>query len=268
MAITIASVACGGDAEVGLPAGDHLHSLAVTDGGDLLLGLHGGLYRSGDGTRWELVGLEGQDAMVIASAQQPMFVAGHGVLVRSDDGGNTFAELRPADLPGLDIHAFAQSPSDGGVIYAFVVGHGLFASADAGDTWERRAELGIIPPDTFGLAIVGSGVDVLMVVGPESGGLRSEDGGRSFIRVLEVPAWAMAADPASPSLLWALTGEGLARSDDAGLSWQPVSALDDLEGQPLALAVAPGGLWVATEDPRALYSSTDGGVVWELVAGS
>lgn len=266
--MTVALVACGGGAEAGLPSGDHVHSLGVTDDGGLLLGLHGGLYRSDDGTAWELVGLDGQDAMVIASAQQPMFVAGHEVLARSDDGGSTFAELRPADLPGFDIHAFAQSPTDGRVIYAFVVGHGLYASADAGDTWERRAELGIIPPDTFGLAIVGSEVDLLMVVGPESGGVRSEDGGRSFIRVLEVPAWAVALDPNQPTRVWVLTTDGLARSDDAGLSWQPVSALDDLEGQPLTLAVGPGVLWVATEDPRALYSSTDGGVTWELVAGS
>ncbi|MGI8518003.1 MAG: WD40/YVTN/BNR-like repeat-containing protein [Acidimicrobiia bacterium] len=266
--MTIALISCGGDAEARLPAGDHLHSLGVTGDGGLLLGLHGGLYGSDDGTSWELVGLDGQDAMVIASAQQPMFVAGHEVLDRSDDGGSTFAELRPADLPGLDIHAFAQAPTDGRVIYAFVVGHGLFASADAGDTWERRAELGIIPPDTFGLAIVGSEVDLLMVVGPESGVLRSEDGGRSFIQVMEVPAWAVALDPNQPTFVWALTNDGLARSDDAGLSWQPVSALGDLEGQPLALAVGSEVLWVATEDPRALYSSTDDGVTWELVARS
>jgi photosystem II stability/assembly factor-like uncharacterized protein len=260
--------ACGGDASVGLPSGDHLHSLGVTVDGDLLLGLHGGLYRSDDGTVWELVGLEGQDAMVIASAQQPMFIAGHEVFARSDDGGSTFAELRPADLPGLDIHAFAQAPVDGRVIYAFVMGHGLFASNDAGDTWEPRADLRVIPPDTFGLAVVGSDVDTLVVVGPESGVLRSDDGGRSFNRVSEVPTWAVAVVPATPSGLWALTGTGLARSDDAGLTWQSTSGLEELDGQPLALAAGPAALWVATEDPRALYRSTDDGATWELVAGS
>lgn len=253
---------------MGLPSGDHLHSLGVTIDGDLLLGLHGGLYRSDDGKAWELVGLEGQDAMVIASAEQPLFVAGHEVFARSDDGGNTFDELRPADLPGLDLHAFAQAPANGQAIYAFVVGHGLFASGDAGDTWERRAELGTIPPDTFGLAVVGSNTETLVVVGPESGVLRSEDGGRNFVRVLDMPSWAVAIDPEQPGLVWALITDGLARSDDAGLNWQPASALEELEGQPQALAVGSGRLWVATEDPRALYSSTDGGTSWELVASS
>jgi photosystem II stability/assembly factor-like uncharacterized protein len=206
--------------------------------------------------------------MVIASAQQPMFVAGHEVFARSDDGGSTFAELRPADLPGLDIHAFAQAGVDPRVIYAFVVGHGLFVSNDAGDTWELRAELGVIPPDTFGLAVVGSDVDTLVLVGPESGVLRSVDGGRNLIQVLDVPSWAVATNPEQPGVAWALTSGGLARSDDIGLSWQSASALEELEGHPQALAVGSGELWVVTEDPRALYSSTDLGTTWELVASS
>ncbi len=206
--------------------------------------------------------------MVIASAEQPMFVAGHEVFARSDDGGNTFDELRPADLPGLDIHAFAQAPADGQVIYAFVVGHGLFASTDAGESWELRAKLGNLPADTFGLAVVGSDSDTLVVVGPESGVLRSEDGGRTFIQILDVPAWAVAVDPSEPGAVWALTRTGLARSDDEGLTWTAASTLDEMEGQPLALTVGPVGLWVATEDPRALYNSTDDGTTWDLVAGS
>lgn len=270
VAVVMASTAaaCGSGDTAGLPSGDHLHSLGVTDEGGLLLGLHGGLYRSDNGTAWELVGLEGQDAMVIASAQQPMFVAGHEVFARSEDGGSTFTELRPTDLPGLDIHAFAQAVVNGRVIYAFVVGHGLFASDDAGDTWELRTELGVIPPDTFGLAVVGSNADMLMVVGPESGVLHSEDGGRSFIQVLEVPAWAVAVDPTELGVVWALTSAGLARSDDAGFTWQSTPGLEELAGQPMALAVGSGVLWVATEDPRGLYSSTDGGATWQLVAGS
>lgn len=270
LALVVASsaAACGSADPAGLPSGDHLHSLGVTDDGGLLLGLHGGLYRSDDGTVWELVGLEGQDAMVIASGDQPVFVAGHEVFSRSDDGGSTFVELRPADLPGLDLHAFAQAPVDGRVIYAFVVGHGLFASTDAGETWEARAEVGIIPPDTFGLAVVGSSTDTLVAAAPESGMLLSDDGGRSFNQVLEVSAWAVAADPEQPDVVWALTSAGLARSDDAGLTWEVAYTMEGVAGQPLALAVGSGVLWVATEDPRALYNSNDGGTSWERVAGS
>lgn len=270
MIVAVGLVGCGSGATawVGMPPGEHVHSLAVTERG-LFLGLHGGLYRSDDGTAWELVGLDGQDAMVIASAAEPpMFVAGHELLGRSDDGGATFETLRPPDLPGLDIHAFSQAPTDGRVVYAFVVGYGLYASVDAADTWDQRAEMGIIPQDTFGLAIVGSGVEELIVVGPDSGVLRSDDGGRSFDRVLNVSAWAVAIDPAKPEQVWALTETGLSQSDDAGFTWRPTSNLDGVDGQPVALAIGPEEFWLATEEPRRLYRSNDGGSRWEWVAGA
>lgn len=268
LVVALAIVACGGGAAGGLPSGEHLHSLAVTGEGDLLLGFHGGLYRSEDGTAWDLVGLEGKDAMVIASAATPIFVAGHDVLVRSDDGGNSFQEMRPADLPGLDLHAFAQAPTDGEVIYAFAVGYGLFSSIDAGETWEARAPLGNIAVDTLGLAVVGPDTDTLVSVGPDSGILRTEDGGNSFYQVLAVPAWAVTVDTDDPNRVWALTVEGLQMSDDAGATWSPISALEGVDGQPATLATDSGVLWLAAEEPRAVWRSNDGGVSWERIAGS
>lgn len=44
-----------------------------------------GRYRSADGVSWGLAGLQGEDAMVIASAtDQPVLVAGHEILYRSN----------------------------------------------------------------------------------------------------------------------------------------------------------------------------------------
>lgn len=259
------AAACGGGVPTGMPSGDHLHSLAVTADGGLLLGLHGGLFRSGDGTTWDLVGLEGQDAMVIASAATPLFVAGHDVLARSDDGGETFQQLRPPDLPGLDIHAFAQAPADGRTLYALVVGFGLFASADAGETWEERARPEDLPPDVFGLGVAGSGTGTVVMVGPENGIFRSEDGGRSLTRVLGVPSWAVTVDRNDPSRVWALSAEGLMVSEDVGATWETASTLPGVEGQPLALASGIEDLWLISEEPRTLYRSSDGGGTWDSV---
>lgn len=261
--------ACGGgESTAGLPSGDHVHSLGVTADGTLLLGLHGGLYRSADAESWELAGLQGEDAMVIAATTgELVFVAGHEVLYRSDDGGETFTPLRPADLPGLDIHAFAQAPTDSWSVYAYVVGHGLFRSGDGGDTWEQRAGPGDLPQDLFGLAVVGPGADTLMLVGPESGILRSQDGGRSMVSVLQSQALAVTVEPGDPQVVWALTSAGLDRSSDGGQTWETVSNMQGVDGQPVALAVAEGEIWLVTEEPRALYRSNDGGVGWEQVAG-
>lgn len=261
---------CGaGGGTAGLPSGDHVHSLGVIADGDLLLGLHGGLYRSDDGVSWELAGLDGEDAMVIAAAaEQPLFVAGHDVLYRSDDGGETLMPLQPGDLPGLDIHAFAQSPTDGRSVYAYVVGHGLFWSGDSGGTWEQRTDQGQLPQDLFGLAVVGEGTETVVMVGPESGILRSVDGGVSLSRVAEVQAWAVTVDSQDRDVVWALTGAGLMRSDDVGETWETVSTLAEVDGQPVALTVGDDAMWVVTEEPRALYRTLDGGGSWERVAGS
>lgn len=265
---SLAACGAGGGGSAGLPTGDHVHSLAVTTDGDLLLGLHGGLYRSDDGEVWELVGLHGEDAMVLAaSLDQPIFVAGHEVLYRSDDGGETFTPLRPADLPGLDLHAFAQAPTDGRSVYAYAVGHGLFWSGDAGETWEQRADAGHVPPDLFGIAVTGDGSDTLAMTSPGSGIYRSTDGGVTLESVAAISAWAVAVDPTDSRVVWALTGEGLGRSSDLGETWETVSSLPGVDGQPLALAVGDGDLWLVTEEPRSLYRSSDGGETWEQVAG-
>lgn len=260
--------ACAGSQGGSMPSGDHVHSLAVTDGSELLLGLHGGLYRSADGQNWELAGLSGEDAMAIVAAGSPAFVAGHEVLYRSDDGGRTFTPLTPPDLPGLDIHGFAQSPSNPHHVYAYVVGHGVFFSGDAGESWESRSTLASLPPDVIALAATGPDGEGLLIAGPESGIHRSDDGGRSFHNVSETPAGAVAVDMESPEVVWALTANGLERSKDAGVSWEIASRLDGVGGQPAAMAVEGDHLWLVTEQPRALHQSEDGGETWRRVAGA
>lgn len=260
--------ACAGAEGGSMPAGDHIHSLAVTADSELLLGLHGGLYRSIDGQVWESAGLSGEDAMVIAGAGSPVFVAGHEVLYRSDDGGQTFTPLTPTGLPGLDIHGFAQSPANLDHVYAYVVGHGLFFSGDAGESWEPRSTLASLPPDVIALAATGPDGEGLLIVGPESGIHRSDDGGRSFHNVSETPAGAVVVDVQSPDVVWALTANGLERSTDAGVSWVIASRPEGVGGQPVAMAVEGDHLWLVTEQPRALHQSEDVGETWQRVAGA
>ncbi|MDP8959347.1 MAG: hypothetical protein M3N51_09170 [Actinomycetota bacterium] len=272
--VAVLGTACSGRAETPeagrLPSSDHVHALRVLEDGTLLLGLHGALYRSSDGERWEPAGLEGRDAMAIGAHDPdgPIFVAGHEVLARSRDGGATFEDLRPSDLPGLDIHAFAQAPSAPERIYAFVVGFGLFASEDAGETWALRAELGSVPPDLLALVVVGQGTELLMAAGPESGVLRSEDGGRTFARMLNAGALSLANDPSDPDRLLGITARGLEESRDGGRSWSVLLPRGEaLPGQWISVAVGPdGSAWVVTEEPRTLQRTRDGGRSWEEVA--
>ncbi|MGH9053147.1 MAG: WD40/YVTN/BNR-like repeat-containing protein [Acidimicrobiia bacterium] len=265
--------ACGGSGQGErdrLPASDHVHALRALQDGSLLLGLHGGLWRSADGTTWESAGLESQDAMAIG-AHDPgalIFVAGHNVLARSRDGGRTFQPLRPGDLPGLDIHAFAQAPSDPDLVYAFVVGFGLFRSGDAGESWDLRSEVGRVPPDLLALAVGPRDPDLVVGAGPENGMVRSTDGGGSFARTLEVGAWSLSSDPTDPDRLLVLSARGIEESRDGGATWTTLLHRgQELPGDWAAIAVGPDGvLWVVTEAPRTLQRSDDGGEIWQEVA--
>ncbi|MBW3665355.1 MAG: hypothetical protein KY469_19855 [Actinobacteria bacterium] len=269
--------ACGsgeesGSSGDGLPSTDHVHALRAASDGTLLLGLHGALWRSNDtGVSWEPAGMEGQDAMAIGVAVTgaPLLVGGHDLLMRSDDGGASFTPLRPAELPSLDIHALAQAPSDPQVAYAFVVGAGVFASADAGTSWEPRAAVGAdIPPDVAALAVDPRDPDVVLLGSGSQGIFRSDDGARSFAPatdwgVLGLAIGGTAQDP----LAVAATYQGIDVSTDGGNSWQNVAPADRFEGQPLAVTAADDGtVWVVTEQPRVLLRSDDAGRTWLEVA--
>ncbi len=72
-------------------------------------------------------------------------------------------------------------------------------------------------------------------------------------------------DPASPSRLYATTGNGFFRSVDGGLSWQRAET-GLLQGTPLAAVIAldpnvPGALWL-TDDFGRLYRSTNAAATW------
>ncbi|MBW3618907.1 MAG: hypothetical protein KY461_01570 [Actinobacteria bacterium] len=259
----------GADATAGaLPAGDHVHALRVTDDGALLLGLHGALWRSPDGVTWEQLGLEGQDAMALGVAEEgePLLVGGHDVLVRSTDGGQTFDDLRPDDLPSRDIHALAQAPGEPSLVYAFVVGAGVFRSTDAGESWEPAAPAGEeIPADVGAMAVDPTDPRVVLLGSGSQGVFRSDDGARTFRPTSEWGTIGLAF--ADDGTVAAATYRGVDLSSDGGERWRNVAPVEDLEGQPVAVAIGgDGAVWVVTEDPRTLLRSTAGDGDFEEVA--
>ena len=243
-----------------LPGSDHVHALRATDDGSLLLGLHGALWRSDDGADWEQLGLEGQDAMALGVLKEgePLLVGGHDVLARSTDGGETFEMLSP-ELPSLDIHALAQAPSEPRVVYAYVVGDGVYRSDDAGDTWALAAPIGTqLPGDLAAMAVDPNDPDVVLVGSGGNGVFRSVDGATSFAQTTDWGTLGLAL--AADGTVLAATLRGVDVSDDGGETWENAASLDEFDGQPLAVAIGPDGtLWVMTEQPRVLYRSTDDG---------
>lgn len=273
LAVVLTACATGnGGADAGaLPASDHVHALRATDDGGLLLGLHGALWRSDDdGLSWQAAGLDGQDAMSIGVAAQgaPLLIGGHDVLVRSTDGGQSFSPLRPSELPSYDIHALTQAISDPAIVYAFVVGAGIYRSDDAGDTWQATAAVGdTTPPDTSALVVSPDDPDVVLVASGSVGIFRSDDGAQSFTQVSDWGTLGLAIG-GDPSIAVAATYRGVDISaGGSGTVWQNASDVDAFEGQPIAVTVDPAGtIWLVTEQPRVLLRSDDQGESWQEVA--
>lgn len=157
-----------------------------------------------------------------------------GALVRSDDQGRTWRD-RVASGP-YDTHTLATHPSAPGRLYS-AAGDGYFESDDAGDSW-RQPEQGLEHHYLFGVAVDPADPETVLVSAApspfraydparaESGVYRKSAGGE-WRPVREglpsgdgVTVSVLAAS--RPGELWAANNRGVFRSDDAGVSWEPL----------------------------------------------
>lgn len=241
------------------------HSLAFSpeEPDTVYFGHHGGLLVSRDGGRkWQPTSLQNVDAMALAappSDPQIRYAAGHNVFLKSVDGGQTWQSVG-SNLPGLDIHGFAVDPDRSDLVYAHVVGFGLFRSEDAGEIWELRStNLAAV-----NLA-VGETAETIYATGAQSGLLLSIDGGRTWSPIPgPIGEGALAVSFHRPTgRLYVTTfgrGGGLYLSSDAGETWQTLG----LKANLLAVAVSPHdpGRLIAVDDQGWVYASHDAGVTW------
>lgn len=242
-----------------------VHSLLIDPANPdrVLFGSHAGTQESLDGgVTWRSGTLTNADAMSMATSPgdpATLYVAGHDLFLVSRDGGQTWQPVEH-DLPGTDLHAFAQDPSDPRRLYALVVGAGIMTSIDGGATWDRLAQQ---PSGLAGHGALATNGPSLYAV-TQTGLAVSQDQGSTWEPaetqpVSPVISLAIPAD--APETLYAGTMSGLARSTDGGQSWTTLGP----DGVPvLALAVAPADpnrvLFVS--ENGAVYRSDDGGATW------
>lgn len=249
------------------------HALAFSpdDPNVVFFGHHNGVLRSDDGGRtWRsLVDRRNFDAMNLAvnpASPGQVYLAGHDVFQVSSDGG---ASWRPVshNLPGTDIHGFTMSPEDPNRLFALVVGHGLYRSADGGRTWMGVTE--DLPNDVMALGSAGGNPDVLYAGSMRSGVLRSADGGQHWAPGSDGlnmrGAMALAVDPSVRQTVYAGLQGGLAKSTDDGATWRllPFPGRDVV-----ALAVSrarPNTILAVSAQNREglVYRSSDGGQTWD-----
>ena len=241
------------------------HSLLIDPGNPdrVLFGSHEGTQESRDGgVTWQPGGLRGADAMILASspkASETIYAAGHDVFQVSRDGGATWQPVIH-DLPGTDIHGFAQSPEDPLRLYAFVVGAGCFTSTDGGVTWGPF----MTQPPGGSYTVLASGGNVLYAA-TDAGIARSGDHGKTWVSLESQPGQvtvlSLAVAAANPDIIYVGTPGGAFRTSDGGESWR---AIGPTGVAVLSIAVAsdsPEEVLVLA-DQGAVYRSADAGASW------
>lgn len=209
---------------------------------------------------------------------------GDGGVWKSTDYGRTWVPIFD-DQETQSIGALAVAPSDPNVVYVasgeglhrpdLSVGDGIYRSADAGKTWthlglrdgQQIPALAVDPanPNRLFAAVLGH------PYGPsaERGIFRSEDGGRSWVKVLfkgeSVGGSDVVLDPKNPMVVYAGmwdarlgpwedknsyegTGGGLFKSTDGGATWKQL-------GNGLPADLVQINVAVAASDPERLYAT-------------
>ncbi len=221
------------------------------------------------------VGLSGRfaaDATLAAVSQQ-------GFHVSSDAGASW--ERRNAQLPSLDVSAFALSPryADDGIAIVGIRGRGVFRTPSAGAYWREQND-GLPATLTANPRVFAYSprleVDNTVFVGGPGGVFRSRTGGSSWepsqLRIApwdEVTALAVADTGGAASTIFAGTRVGAVyRSTDQGDRWTRLFAAPS--GQVRALAVSPDyatDTTVVIASASGLFVSSDGGASWSPAGG-
>lgn len=268
------------------PPGGEVRSLALapSEPTRLYLGTATGhLYVSRDGGRgWHVLSIRlGHETVVDNLLVHPgnadiVYAAywapgGGGGLMRTRDGGATWAELAVPGNPSL--RAVAAAPSRATTMYVGGIG-GVWRSDDGGDTWRNVNGSGLATDFVESLAVDPRDPDHVYA-GTWRQVYRSRDGGLTWKRIYQGMAvdrdiFSLAIDPHDPDTLLAGTCNFLYRSNNRGGSWDELRSGLASDHNRVHTIVHdrrdPAVVYAGTRG--ALYRSADSGATWRVLVGA
>ena len=229
----------------------------------------GGVQKSLDGgTTWTPLteGLtnfnRGHALAIDPSAPKTVYMGGTRGLFVTTDGGATWEKTGAGMKSDEVVKSLALDSKHPQTLYIGTEGR-LYKSTDGGAN-VRQVKTGLPYTDFSALAADG---DVVYVGTGYEGVFKSTDGGATFkesgVGLGAAFVWGLAADPASPGVVYVTNGLGLLKSDAAG-AWKRVKFEDGKIPDKLAPVVderRPGSLILAAYT-HGVFRSNDGGATW------
>lgn len=255
-------------ANIGLAPGEYPASVLQLPSGRLLLSTDKKIYSSDDdGLNWTVFasGAETAKYLYFNTSLPNGDLLGYykNAIYRSADAGANWS----FSSQGLQAAETKQLLFITDALQVAATHNGLWRSADAGDTWTR------LLADTSSLFVYAnhpiaycSPDSLVVVMGPEI--WRTTDGGQNFTKITPpggIPLGNVFAGRGGR--LWTTDTAGIMRSDDFGLTWQPVLAgkslweILELPGDTLFALVTE----INNTNERSLLRSFDGGANWQTL---
>jgi photosystem II stability/assembly factor-like uncharacterized protein len=249
--------------EFTMDSGSHPHVFSYAPNGETLwLGTHTGLYERKD-EKWkrtleslnnDIMGLE-----IDPSNPERIIISGHGFVMRTVDGGETWNKVE-AGLPDQpDAHQLTMDNQNPDHLYVMLSSQGdnLYESKDGGESW---VQVGSIPPTTYSIAIAPDNNGILG--GSEIGLFRYSfnNGEKTEEKISNEPAFQLLTLPSGEVITM---GEGgFLRSSDLK-TWSPMEV--DLNRE-MALGIKASkkepNRFVIVTDQLRVFESKDSGNSW------
>ncbi|MBI4080226.1 MAG: hypothetical protein HY430_00465 [Candidatus Levybacteria bacterium] len=181
---------------------------------------------------------------------------------KSIDGGFTWKKVSDGVNGPVDFHAMAVSPANPNMIYGWFQG-ALQRSVDEGKSWEVASTTNF---PVVNLSADPKNENVVYAASPQ-GLMVSRNKGKDWSRLLDGFVSTVTINPEdSQKMLSFSEKNGLARSNDAGKTWEKSNA--SFSGEtPLFLSFAkqkPDIVYILTEK-NSIYKSINSGMTWNKV---